>query len=48
VRLDAAAALGLTRLSDAEKPLRVRLAIESDPSVKRQIESALKAVTAAR
>lgn len=48
VRLDAAAALGLTRLGDAEKPLRARLAVETDPGVKRQIEAALKAVTAAR
>src|SRR6185437_14527536 len=48
VRLDAAAALGLTRLGDAEKPLRARLAVETDPGVKRQIGAALKAVTAAR
>ena len=47
VRLDAAAALGLARLRDAEKPLRARLAVETDPAVKRQIEAALKTVTAA-
>ena len=48
VRLDAAAALGLTRARDAEGPLRTRLAVEADPAVRRQIEAALKAVTAAR
>jgi len=44
VRLDAAAALGLGRPRDAEKPLRARLAVETDPAVKRQLESALRAV----
>jgi HEAT repeat protein len=44
VRLDAAAALGLGRPRDAEKPLRARLAVETDPAVKRQIEAALSAV----
>jgi HEAT repeat protein len=48
VRLDAAAALGLARARDAERPLRARLAVEADPAVRRQIEAALKAVTAAR
>ena len=44
VRLDAAAALALGRPHDAEKPLRARLAVETDPAVKRQIEAALRAV----
>lgn len=48
VRLDAAAALGLARARDAEGPLRARLAVEADPTVRRQIEAALKAVTATR
>ena len=48
VRLDAAAALGLARARDAEGPLRARLAVETDPAVSRQIEAALKAVTATR
>lgn len=48
IRLDAAAALGLARARDAEGPLRKRLAVEADPAVRRQIEAALKAVTAAR
>lgn len=48
VRLDAAAALGLARARDAEGPLRARLAVETDPGVRRQIEAALKAVTATR
>jgi HEAT repeat protein len=48
VRLDAAAALGLTRAREAEAPLRARLAVETDPAVRRQIEAALKAVTATR
>jgi HEAT repeat protein len=48
VRLDAAAAMGLARARDAEGPLRARLAVEADPAVRRQIEAALKAVTAAR
>jgi hypothetical protein len=48
VRLDAAAALGLTRAHDAEAPLRARLAVETDPGVKRQLETAVKAVTASR
>jgi len=48
VRLDAAAALGLARARDAEGPLRARLALETDPAVRRQIEAALKAVTATR
>jgi HEAT repeat protein len=44
VRLDAAVALGLCRASTAEAPLRARLAQETDPAVRRQIESALRAV----
>jgi HEAT repeat protein len=44
VRLDAAAALGLARARDAERPLRARLAVETDPAVKQQIEAALRAV----
>jgi len=48
VRLDAAAALGLARAREAEAPLRARLAVEAAPAVRRQIEAALKAVTAAR
>jgi HEAT repeat protein len=48
VRLDAAAALGLARSREAEGPLRARLALETDASVRRQIEAALKAVTATR
>ncbi|HLK92566.1 MAG TPA: HEAT repeat domain-containing protein [Polyangia bacterium] len=48
VRVDAAAALGLTRAREAEAPLRARLAVESDAGVKRQLEAAVKAVTAAR
>jgi len=46
VRLDAAAALGLARSRDAEAPLRARLAVETDPAVKRQVTAALAAVTA--
>jgi len=48
VRLDAAAALGLARAREAEAPLRARLALETDAAVRRQIEAALKAVTATR
>ena len=48
VRLDAAAALGLARSREAEAPLRARLALETDAAVRRQIEAALKAVTATR
>ena len=48
VRLDAAAALGLSRAREAEAPLRARLAVETDAAVRRQIEAALKAVTATR
>jgi hypothetical protein len=48
VRLDAAAALGLARSREAEAPLRARLAVENDAAVHRQIEAALKAVTAPR
>jgi HEAT repeat protein len=48
VRLDAAAALGLARVREAEAPLRARLAVETDAAVRRQIEAALKAVTATR
>ncbi len=48
VRLDAAAALGLARSREAETPLRARLAVETDAAVRRQIEAALKAVTATR
>jgi hypothetical protein len=48
VRLDAAVALGLGRTRDAEAPLRARLATETDPAVRRQIEASLRAVTASR
>jgi HEAT repeat protein len=48
VRLDAAASLALTRAREAEAPLRARLTVETDPAVRRQIEAALKAVTATR
>jgi HEAT repeat protein len=48
VRLDAAAALGLCRDRTAEAPLRARLTVETDAAVKRQLESALKAVTTTR
>lgn len=48
VRLDAAAALGLARAREAEAPLRARLAVETDAAVQRQIEAALRAVTATR
>jgi len=48
VRLDAAAALGLARAREAEAPLRARLTVETDAAVRRQIEAALKAVTATR
>jgi HEAT repeat protein len=48
VRLDAAAALGLARAREAEAPLRARLGVETDAAVRRQIEAALKAVTATR
>jgi HEAT repeat protein len=44
VRLDAAVALGLSRAAAAEAPLRARLSQENDPAVRRQIESALRAV----
>ena len=42
VRLDAVVALGLTRTRRAEKPLRDRLAVESDAAVRAQIENQLK------
>lgn len=42
VRLDAVVALGLTRTRRAEKPLRDRLAIETDAGVRAQIESQLR------
>jgi len=48
VRLDAAAALGLGHAHDAERVLRDRLAIETDPGVKQQIEAALKAIAPIR
>ena len=48
LRLDAAIGLGLSRNRDAEKPLRARLAVETDPAVKRQLDTALRAVTAPR
>jgi HEAT repeat protein len=48
VRLDAAAALALARAREAEAPLRARLTVETDPAVRRQIEAALKTVTATR
>ncbi|HTB56308.1 MAG TPA: HEAT repeat domain-containing protein [Polyangia bacterium] len=48
VRLDAAAALGLSRSREAEGPLRARLTLETDAAVRRQIEAALKAVTTTR
>jgi hypothetical protein len=44
VRLDAAVALGLSRAAAAEAPLRNHLSQETDPAVRRQIESALRAV----
>lgn len=44
VRVDAAVALGLCRAAAAETPLRARLAQETDPVVRRQIESALRAL----
>lgn len=44
VRQDAAAALGLARAKDAERLLRDRLAVETDPAVKREIEAALRAI----
>jgi HEAT repeat protein len=45
VRLDAAVALGLCRAATAEAPLRARLGAETDPAVRRQIESSLRALT---
>jgi hypothetical protein len=42
VRLDAVVALGLTRARSAEKPLRDRLAAETDAAVRAQIESQLR------
>ena len=48
VRLNAAVALGLSRNRDAEKPLRARETTETDAGVRRQIDIALRAVTAAR
>jgi HEAT repeat protein len=42
VRLDTVVALGLTRTRRAEKPLRDRLAIETDAGVRAQIESQLR------
>lgn len=48
VRLDAGAALELCRDRAAAAPLRARLAIETDPAVKRQLDAALRSVTAAR
>ena len=42
VRLDAVVALGLTRARSAEKPLRARLAAETDATVRAQIESQLR------
>ncbi len=42
VRLDAVVALGLTRARSAEKPLRDRLAAETDATVRAQIESQLR------
>ena len=48
VRLNAAIGLGLSRNRDAEKPLRARLAAETDPAVKRQLDTALRAVTSPR
>jgi HEAT repeat protein len=48
VRTDAVVALGLTRARAAEKPLRDRLALESDPGVRTQIENQLKTLRADR
>lgn len=48
VRLDAAAALGLGHARDAERKLRDRLAVETDPAVKQQIEAALRAIAPPR
>ena len=42
VRLDAVVALGLTRARSAEKPLRDRLAAETDTAVRAQIETQLR------
>jgi len=47
VRLDAAVALGLCRARAAEAPLRAHHDQETDPAVKRQIESALRAIAPA-
>jgi HEAT repeat protein len=44
VRLDAAVALGLSRLHAAEKPLRVRLTRESDPEVRKQLTAQLRSL----
>ncbi len=44
VRLDAAAALGLGRAHDAERPLRARLEVETDPAVKHEIQAALTSI----
>jgi hypothetical protein len=44
VRLDAATALELGRAHDAERPLRARLAVETDPAVKKQLRAALNAI----
>jgi HEAT repeats len=47
VRLDAVVALGLTRVRAAEKPLRDRLAAETEPAVRAQIENQLKVIAEA-
>jgi HEAT repeat protein len=44
VRIDAVVALGLTRTRAADKPLRDRLPLESDPAVRAQIENQLKII----
>jgi HEAT repeat protein len=44
VRLDAAAALGLGHAHDAERPLRARLEVETDPAVRHEIQAALTAI----
>ena len=40
--------LGPVARAPRQRPLRARLAVETDPAVRRQIEAALKAVTATR
>ncbi|HVT09610.1 MAG TPA: HEAT repeat domain-containing protein [Polyangia bacterium] len=44
VRLDAATALALGRAHDAERPLRARLEVETDPAVRHEIQAALTTI----